>query len=114
MLGGTGLGNIFGAIPGFAGGTSFAPGGLARINERGGEIVNLPSGAQVIPHDLSKRMRGGGTVVNYAPVYNVHGASSADMAQLRAQVAGQAEEFKKTFGAKVAAANGDPRFRGSF
>lgn len=43
-------------IPGFATGTSYAPGGLAEINERGGEIVNLPRGTQVIPHDLSKQM----------------------------------------------------------
>lgn len=53
-----GLGAAFG-IPGFAKGTNFAPGGLARINERGGEIVNLPRGAQVIPHDVSRRMGNG-------------------------------------------------------
>ncbi|QXI63426.1 hypothetical protein CP157_01144 [Paracoccus marcusii] len=44
------------AIPAFAVGTNYAPGGLAQINERGGEIVNLPRGTQVIPHDLSKQM----------------------------------------------------------
>lgn len=51
------------AIPAFATGTNYAPGGLAEINERGGEIINLPRGSQVIPHDLSKRaMQGqGGT-----------------------------------------------------
>jgi hypothetical protein len=43
-------------MPKFAGGTNSAPGGLAMINERGGEIVNLPSGAQVIPHDVSMAM----------------------------------------------------------
>lgn len=43
-------------IPGFATGTSYAPGGLAEINERGGEIVNLPRGSQVIPHSLSKQI----------------------------------------------------------
>ncbi|WP_441229448.1 phage tail length tape measure family protein [Tardiphaga sp. 215_C5_N2_1] len=44
------------AMPKFASGTNSAPGGLAMINERGGEIVNLPSGAQVIPHDVSMAM----------------------------------------------------------
>ena len=30
---------------------------MAYINEQGrGELVNLPTGTQVIPHDLSKRM----------------------------------------------------------
>jgi hypothetical protein len=43
-------------IPGFATGVTNFAGGLAQINERGGEIVTLPSGADVIPHDLSKRM----------------------------------------------------------
>lgn len=43
-------------LPSFATGTNYFAGGLARINERGGEIVNLPSGAQVIPHDVSMRM----------------------------------------------------------
>lgn len=72
--GGSGLGSLFGlggggssaapstmmigdyAMPKFANGTDNAPGGLAMINERGGEIVNLPSGAQVIPHDVSMAM----------------------------------------------------------
>jgi len=52
------LGGIFGG--GFANGTPHAPGGLARINERGGEIINLPRGSQVIPHEMSKRMMGEG------------------------------------------------------
>jgi hypothetical protein len=44
------------SMPQFAAGTDSAPGGLARINEAGGEIVNLPGGAQVIPHDVSMAM----------------------------------------------------------
>lgn len=35
------------SIPGFANGTSFAPGGLALVGERGPEIVQLPRGAAV-------------------------------------------------------------------
>lgn len=37
-------------------GTSYWKGGLTSINEHGGEIINLPSGSQVIPADKSKNM----------------------------------------------------------
>lgn len=60
--GGGFLGGLFKGILGFANGTPNFAGGLARINERGGEIVNLPNGSQVIPHQLSKSMMGGGKV----------------------------------------------------
>lgn len=43
-------------IPHFASGADSFSGGLAQINEEGGEIVNLPSHTQVIPHDESLRM----------------------------------------------------------
>ncbi len=36
-------------------GTSYWRGGLTRVHERGGEIMRLPSGTQIIPHDVSKR-----------------------------------------------------------
>lgn len=53
-------------IPGFAGGTHFAPGGLALVGERGPELVNLPRGSQVIPNQL---LSGGGASFQlvYAP-----------------------------------------------
>lgn len=38
-----------------ANGTPFFSGGPSYVNERGGEIMNLPRGTQIIPHDLSKR-----------------------------------------------------------
>ena len=40
----------------------------ANVNERGGEILNLPSGTQIIPHDVSKRVAGGQTVQVYVTV----------------------------------------------
>lgn len=40
----------------FASGTSFAPGGWSEINEHGGEIVDLPTGARVYPHATTMRM----------------------------------------------------------
>lgn len=55
-------------IGGHATGTSYFAGGLTRINERGGEIVNLPGGTQIIPHDVSARMVGGARVTVYVTV----------------------------------------------
>lgn len=45
-------------------GTPYFKGGLTRINEGGrGEIVNLPNGTQIIPHDVAKKSQGGSSVV---------------------------------------------------
>ncbi|MGM9566459.1 hypothetical protein [Evtepia sp.] len=45
-------------------GTPYFKGGLTHINEGGrGEIVNLPNGTQIIPHDVSKKSVGGSSVV---------------------------------------------------
>lgn len=45
-------------------GTPYFKGGLTRINEGGrGEIVNLPNGTQIIPHDVAKKSVGGSSVV---------------------------------------------------
>ena len=55
-------------------GPSYWRGGPTRINERGGEIINLPSGTQIIPHDISARMaQGGGVTVNVTIMGNVIG-----------------------------------------
>ena len=40
---------------GFAGGTDYAPGGLAMVGEQGPELVNLPRGSQVIPNDATRK-----------------------------------------------------------
>ena len=37
-------------------GTNNWRGGLTWVNEEGGELMNLPSGTQIIPHDLSETM----------------------------------------------------------
>ena len=61
-------------LTGNALGTSYWRGGLTRVNERGGEIINLPSGTQIIPHDVSARMAGGPQVtVNVTVAGNVIG-----------------------------------------
>lgn len=57
-------GNSTVTVTGNATGTPYFKGGLTRINEGGrGEIVNLPNGTQIIPHDVSKKSVGGSSVV---------------------------------------------------
>lgn len=77
FLGGKEFGVNIPTIPNFATGTSYHRGGLARINEGGrGEIVNLPNGSQVIPHDKSKKSAGQSGVSVSVPITiqgNVYG-----------------------------------------
>lgn len=49
-------------IPGNATGTTNWSGGWTRVNEKGGEIMNLPSGTQIIPHDASRNTPLGGNI----------------------------------------------------
>ena len=95
--GGGGLGSILGLIPklfGFADGTDFAPGGLARINERGGEIVDLPRGSRVIPHDVSMQMaKSASTQSQFSPVFNVDArGSTMSAAQFEAIASRQSQQ----------------------
>ena len=46
-------GSIF---PGHATGSSYYPGGWTEINERGGEIIDLPQGSRIYPHATTERM----------------------------------------------------------
>lgn len=64
LIGGTSWGGsliktIGGLLGENANGTNHWRGGMTRINERGEEIVELPSGSKVFPHGLSKRMADG-------------------------------------------------------
>ena len=67
------------SLPGLPGlgkatGTPYWRGGLTRVNERGGEIMTLPSGTQIIPHDVSVKAAGGRSVtVNVTIQGNVIG-----------------------------------------
>lgn len=66
-------------IPGFAKGTNSAPGGIAQVHEKGGEIIDLPRGSRVYPHDKSVAMaraegtQGGGNVFNI----NINGSGKS-------------------------------------
>lgn len=79
-------------IPGFAGGTDYAPGGLAWVGERGPELVNLPRGARVIPNDV---VRGGGGAmsISYAPQIDARGASVEAVARLEQMMMRDRAEF---------------------
>ena len=47
-----------GRIPRHATGTPYFAGGLTRIHEGGrGEIVDLPNGTRIIPHDISRKQQ---------------------------------------------------------
>lgn len=64
--GGSGNSNYvtLGTYGGKALGTPYFQGGATRINEGGrGEIVNLPNGTQIIPHDVARKMGSGTSVV---------------------------------------------------
>lgn len=85
--------SLFSSIPGFATGTSYAPGGLAMVGERGPELVNLPRGSQVIAnHNLGKM--GGGSNVTFAPVIDARGADAAAVARIEAALAKAQAEFQ--------------------
>lgn len=52
-------------LAGNATGTTNWQGGLTRVNEKGGEIIDLPSGSRIYPHDQSLNMaRGAGQTIN--------------------------------------------------
>lgn len=48
-------------LPKFAGGTDYAPGGMALVGERGPEMVSLPRGSKVTP---TNSLPGGGSTIN--------------------------------------------------
>lgn len=126
-IGGSGpLGQILGGLfapPAYATGTAFHPGGWARINERGGEIVNLPRGTQVIPHDLSRRMVAGGGGTQEVRVHVTTGVSvdrngsllpfvqDVAVTNARAVVDAEVKGIRETFGQSVHQAVTDPRMR---
>ena len=55
-VGGGHIGFNIPTIPTLAKGTDYWQGGIVQISEKGGEIVDLPSGSRVYPHDESGRM----------------------------------------------------------
>lgn len=56
VIGGQHIGFTIPKIPALAKGTPEWVGGLAQVNEKGGEIIDLPKGSRVYPHDESINM----------------------------------------------------------
>ena len=74
------------AMPKFAAGTDYAPGGMALVGEKGPEVMHVPRGAQIIPNDV---LRGGGGGIT-APVnisIDARGADAGGIAKLQQQMA---------------------------
>lgn len=67
-----------------AAGTASWSGGLTSINEEGGEIVDLPRGSRVYPHDLSERYlrnvtnNSGGNTYSNSPTIIIKGNASRE------------------------------------
>ena len=87
---------------GNASGTSNWIGGVTRINEKGGEIVDLPHGTRIIPHDVSMNMaknsrkNSGRTVVFNMPKLadNLSVRSDADVYAIADAIATKLEMLK--------------------
>lgn len=84
-LGGKGI-NIP-LIPQLAKGTNNWAGGIAQVHEKGGEIIDLPGGSRVYPHDESVEMARkqgqedeGSSGIVFSPTYNVeiHGTATEE------------------------------------
>lgn len=54
-------------------GTNYFQGGLTHVNENGGEIMNLPNGTQIIPHDISTKIANNSGSNNVTVNVNVAG-----------------------------------------
>jgi hypothetical protein len=66
----SGSGGAIGITPGHAAGTDYFGGGLTHINELGGEIIDLPRGSRIIPHDVSMEMAKSPTASNTTINFN--------------------------------------------
>lgn len=60
-------------VPKNALGTTYFKGGLTSINERGGEIVRLPNGTEIIPHDVSVKKVNSNSNSNVNVTVNIQG-----------------------------------------
>lgn len=61
-----------GIMPKFAGGTSFAPGGMSLVGENGPELVNLPRGSQVSTASQTQQMLGANKGVTINGGMHIH------------------------------------------
>lgn len=84
-----------GGAPGNAEGTPFWRGGLSWVGEEGPELINLPRGAQVFPHDLSMEMAGAGAGGGVQITVNATVANELDLHQLAYRLATEFERWRR-------------------
>lgn len=81
-------------LGGHATGTTNWSGGLTRINERGGEIIDLPRGSRIYPHDVSMAMASRGAGPENLTIHvHIDGGSSDVRRQAREGVRMGLNEF---------------------
>ncbi len=97
------IASVFARIPGFAGGTSFAPGGLALVGENGPELMNVPAGARITPNFalnsvLPNGRAGGGMTIIQGPTFQISGAVMTDelVSQMNAASRAHAQQAAAT------------------
>lgn len=88
----------WGSVPGQAEGGITTRGGLSWVGEKGPELLNLPTGAQVIP--LDRISSGGGATYNIS----VTAGMGADGAALGEQIVNAIRRYERTSGAVFARA----------
>lgn len=111
LFDGSGLGSLF-EIDANANGTNNFRGGLTSINERGGEIVNLPSGSQIIPNDISKRMMRGDTQQSVHVTVGIDSDSSGNLMPFVSNVVRSGiGQYDKALPDRIKQVNKNPRKR---
>lgn len=92
-------------IPTLAKGTDNWKGGIVQISEKGGEIVDLPQGSRVYPHDESVKKaysdgaRAGGTKITIAKLADqIVVREDADIDKIAQKLAQKLEEVSKNLG----------------
>lgn len=106
---------LFGGLGANANGTNNWRGGLTEVNERGSEIMNLPSGTQIIPADLSRRMAnagGGGSStiqIDLGPDLEARILKQAETQSLRITEGGLKSYDANVMPRRVAQISNDPR-----
>ncbi|MCJ8139517.1 tape measure protein [Falsirhodobacter halotolerans] len=113
---GGGFGKILGSfgIGANANGTNNWRGGWSWVNERGGELMNLPKGTQIIPHDISERMadRSGGDGGSRVQIVPSKYFDAIVEERAGAISAGMLEEYDSGLGGRVRHHAANPRSRG--
>ncbi|MER5171586.1 hypothetical protein [Thioclava kandeliae] len=117
-----GLGDFAGGVLGGFGigananGTPSWRGGLTHINERGGEIMDLPKGTRIIPHDVSMQMAksaasGGGSNIGVTVAFDESG--NLYVKSVAQQTVAQGlSQYDGNLANRVQQINANPRKRG--